>query len=66
MNKNRCKGALNVSLCSHQVTKVAHGVPGQLYDAFGEPAVVVDESGEDGGQAMPGSVQHDGGGPLDN
>lgn len=47
---------------SHQVAKVAEGVPGQLHDALREAALVADEAGDDGGQAVPGPVQHDGGG----
>ena len=48
--------------CTHQVPKVAQRVPGQLYDALCEAAVMADEAGEDGGQAVAGSVQHNGGG----
>lgn len=49
-------------LGSHQVAKVAEGVSGQLHDALREAALVADEAGDDGGQAVPGPVQHDGGG----
>lgn len=48
--------------CAHQVPKVAQGVPGQLYNALGEAALMADEAGEDGGQAMAGSVQYNIGG----
>lgn len=48
--------------CTHQVTKVAQRVPGQLHEALCEAAVVADEAGEDGGQAVAGSVQHNSGG----
>lgn len=50
------------ALGSHQVAKVAEGVPGQLHDALREAALVADKAGDDGGQAVPGPVQHDGGG----
>lgn len=42
--------------CTHQVTEVAQGVPGQLHYALSETAVVADEAGEDGGQTVAGSV----------
>lgn len=48
--------------CTHQVTKVAQRVPGQLYDTLCEAAVMADEASEDGGQAIAGSVQHNSGG----
>ncbi len=47
--------------CSYQIAKVAQGVPGQLYDALCEAAVMADETGENSGQAIAGSVQHNGG-----
>lgn len=47
---------------THQVAEVAERVPGQLHDALREPPLVADEAGDDGGQAVPGPVQHDGGG----
>lgn len=47
---------------AHQVTEVAQGVPGQLYDALCEAALMADEAGEDGGQAIARSVQHNSGG----
>lgn len=47
---------------THQVTKVAQRVPGQLYDTLCQAAVMADETGEDRGQAITGSVQHDSGG----
>lgn len=50
------------ALSTYQVTKVAQGVPGQLHDALCETSVMADESGEDGGQAIASSVQHDSGG----
>lgn len=48
--------------CTHQVTEVAQRVSGHLYDALCEAALVADEAGEDGGQAVAGSVQHNSGG----
>lgn len=47
---------------THQVTKVAQRVPGQLYDTLCQAAVMADETSEDRGQAIAGSVQHDSGG----
>lgn len=44
--------------CTHQVTKIAQRVPGYLHDALREAAVMADEAGEDSGQAVAGSVQH--------
>ena len=48
----------DISQCTHQVTKIGQRVPSHLHDALRETAVVADEAGEDGGQAVAGSVQH--------
>lgn len=47
---------------THQITKVAQRIPGELYDSLCEAAVVADEAAEDGGQARARSVQYDRGG----
>lgn len=49
-------------LCTHQIPKVAERVPGELYNALRETALMADESSEDSGQAVASPVQHYGGG----
>lgn len=50
---------------THQIAKVALRVSGQLHDALREPPFMADEASDDGGQSVPGPVQHDGcGGSL--
>lgn len=46
-------------LCTDQVTKVAQRVSRQFHDALCEATVEADEAGDDVGQAVAGSVQHD-------
>lgn len=45
---------------THQVAEVAERVSGQLHDSLRQPPLVADEAGDDGGQSVPGPVQHDG------
>lgn len=44
--------------CTHQVTKIGQRVPGHLHNALREATVMADETSEDSGQAVAGSVQH--------
>lgn len=46
---------------THQIAEVAERVSGQLHNALREPAFMADEASDDGGQSVPGPVQHDGG-----